>query len=51
MKHQGLLASLPGGDPAVNEAIIRGLARGWPKDKPARLDQAGEARSSGWRSS
>ncbi len=40
---QGLLASLPGGDPAVNEAIIRGLARGWPKDKPARLDQAGEA--------
>ena len=39
----GLLASLPGGDPAVNEAIIRGLARGWPKDKPARLDKAGEA--------
>ncbi len=39
---QGLLASLPGGEPAVNEAIIRGLARGWPKDKPAKLDRDGE---------
>ena len=26
----------------MNEAIIRGLARGWPKDKPARLDKTGE---------
>ncbi len=39
---QGVLASLPGGEPAVNDAIIRGLARGWPKDKPARLDKSGE---------
>jgi uncharacterized protein len=39
---QALLTSLPGGEPAVNEAIFRGLARGWPKDKPARLDKAGE---------
>jgi putative membrane-bound dehydrogenase-like protein len=30
-----LLAALPGGEPAVNEAIIRGLSRGWPKDYPA----------------
>ncbi len=39
---QGVLAALPGGETAVNEAIIRGLARGWPKDKPAQLDKAGE---------
>ncbi len=32
----------PAGDQAANEAIIRGLARGWPKDKPAQLDKAGE---------
>ena len=39
---QGVLAALPGGESAVNEAIIRGLARGWPKDRPAHLDKAGE---------
>jgi uncharacterized protein len=33
-----LLASLSGGEPAVNESILRGLARGWPKNRPARLD-------------
>src|SRR5262249_49020215 len=38
-----LLASLAQGEPAVNEAIFRGIVRGWPKDKPARLDKAGEA--------
>ncbi len=39
---QGVLASMAGGDQAASEAIIRGLARGWPKDKPARLDKSGE---------
>jgi putative heme-binding domain-containing protein len=38
----GVLASLPGGELAVNEAIFKGLSRGWPKDKPVRLDEAGE---------
>jgi putative membrane-bound dehydrogenase-like protein len=33
-----LLAALPGGEPALNEAIVQGLARGWPKDRPARID-------------
>ena len=32
------LAALTGGEPAVNESILRGLARGWPKDRPARVD-------------
>ena len=32
----------PAAIPAVNEAILRGMARGWPKDKPAQLDEAGE---------
>jgi putative heme-binding domain-containing protein len=38
-----LLASLSGGEPAVNESILRGLARGWPKGRPAVVDQATEA--------
>ncbi|MFI5459206.1 MAG: PVC-type heme-binding CxxCH protein [Isosphaerales bacterium] len=37
-----LLAALPDGEPAVNEAIVRGLARGWPKDRPALVDRATE---------
>ena len=38
------LAALTGGEPAVNESILRGVARGWPKDRPARVDAAtGEA--------
>jgi putative membrane-bound dehydrogenase-like protein len=35
----GLLASLRGGDAAVDEALFRGMARGWPKGRPARLDR------------
>jgi uncharacterized protein len=38
----GLLAALPGGEPPVTEAIIRGLTRGWPKGKPAQIDQTAE---------
>ena len=38
------LASLTGGESAVNESILRGLARGWPKDRPAHvLGTTGEA--------
>ncbi len=35
-----LLAALPGGDARTIEPILRGLARGWPKDRPVRLDPA-----------
>ena len=35
-----VLATLTGGEPAVNEAILRGIARGWPKNRPARIDEA-----------
>ena len=38
-----LLAALSGGEPSVNETIIAGLARGWPKDRPATVDPAVEA--------
>jgi uncharacterized protein len=34
------LAGLIGGEPPVNESILRGLARGWPKDRPANVDGA-----------
>jgi putative membrane-bound dehydrogenase-like protein len=34
------LASLIGGEPAVNESILRGLAQGWPKDHPATIDRS-----------
>jgi uncharacterized protein len=37
-----LLAGLPGGEPAVTEAILRGLARGWPSGRAAAIDRAGE---------
>jgi putative membrane-bound dehydrogenase-like protein len=38
------LAALSGGEAAVNESILRGLARGWPKDRPAKVDDpTGEA--------
>ncbi len=38
------LAALTGGEPAVNESILRGVARGWPRDRPARVEGAtGEA--------
>jgi uncharacterized protein len=39
---QSLLIAFAGGEPAMNEAIFRGLVRGWPKDKPVQLDKAGE---------
>ncbi len=35
-----LLASLRGGDAAIDEAMFRGMARGWPKGRPAKLDRA-----------
>ncbi|HZW31363.1 MAG TPA: c-type cytochrome, partial [Isosphaeraceae bacterium] len=35
-----LLVALRGGEPAVDEAVLRGLAKGWPKDRPAQLDPA-----------
>lgn len=38
-----LLEALAAGQPAVAEAVIAGLDRGWPKDKPVALGQAGEA--------
>ncbi|HKI19170.1 MAG TPA: c-type cytochrome, partial [Isosphaeraceae bacterium] len=37
-----LLAGLSGGQPAVTEAILRGMARGWPKDRKVEVDQATE---------
>ena len=37
-----VLAGLKGGEPAVDEAVLRGMARGWPKDRPARIDPGAE---------
>jgi putative membrane-bound dehydrogenase-like protein len=37
-----LLAALAGAEPATSEAIIRGVARGWPKNRPAGVDRATE---------
>jgi putative membrane-bound dehydrogenase-like protein len=37
-----LIRKLPQTLPPVAEAIITGLAKGWPKDKPAKLDDATE---------
>jgi uncharacterized protein len=37
-----LLASLDKADGRVTDAIIAGLSRGWPKDRPATLDDATE---------
>jgi putative membrane-bound dehydrogenase-like protein len=42
-KVTGLLTGLLGGEPAVSEAIIQGLTRGWPKDKPARIDGSADS--------
>jgi uncharacterized protein len=42
-KVSDLLAALAGGEPSVNETIIAGLARGWPKNRPATVDGAMEA--------
>jgi uncharacterized protein len=38
----GFLTALAGGEPATVDAILKGLVRGWPKDRPARLDPASE---------
>ncbi len=35
-----VLSTLTGGEPGINEAILRGIARGWPKNRPARIDDA-----------
>ncbi|MGO9464326.1 MAG: PVC-type heme-binding CxxCH protein [Isosphaeraceae bacterium] len=37
-----LLAGLSGGQPAITEAILRGMARGWPKDRKVEVDRATE---------
>jgi putative membrane-bound dehydrogenase-like protein len=37
-----LLTSLPPANPAMIEAVVSGMARGWPKDTPARLDPVAE---------
>ena len=36
-----ILARLREADPKVRDAVIAGFARGWPKDKPPTLDDAG----------
>ncbi len=35
-----ILVGLATADPAIADAVITGLARGWPKDKPPVLDEA-----------
>ena len=42
-----VLAGLKGGEPAVDEAVLRGMAKGWPKDRPARIDRGGRGRAEG----
>ncbi|WP_435015917.1 PVC-type heme-binding CxxCH protein [Tundrisphaera sp. TA3] len=37
-----ILAKLAEADPRVAEAVISGFARGWPKDKAPKLDEASE---------
>ena len=36
----GLLAALNREDAAIDEALLRGMARGWPRGRPAKLDPA-----------
>jgi len=38
-----LLRSLAGGDTHACQAIVDGIAKGWPKDKKVTLDKSGEA--------
>lgn len=38
-----LLAALQKATPPVAEAVVDGLARGWPKDKPVKLTESSEA--------
>src|SRR5207248_11249657 len=35
----GVIAKLADADPAVADAVVRGLAKGWPADRPAKLDE------------
>ena len=37
-----LLTALEGADPRIANGVISGIARGWPKDRPAKLDPAAE---------
>ncbi|AGA27104.1 PVC-type heme-binding CxxCH protein [Singulisphaera acidiphila] len=37
-----LIASLGDADPSVVEAVVAGLVKGWPKDRPATLDEKAE---------
>jgi putative membrane-bound dehydrogenase-like protein len=37
-----LAVALAGADPKVAESILAGLSKGWPKEKPAKLDDAAE---------
>jgi putative membrane-bound dehydrogenase-like protein len=39
----GLVVALAEADLPIAEPVLDGLAKGWPKDKPARLDDAAEA--------
>ncbi len=40
---KSILTALEGALPAVADAIIAGVERGWPKDKPVKLGESGEA--------
>ena len=44
----GVIAGLADADPQVADAVVRGLAKGWPTDKPPKLDDASSKRT--WRS-
>ena len=37
-----VLAALADGDPAVGDAVVRGIAKGWPAGKPPKLEEAVE---------
>jgi uncharacterized protein len=37
-----VLAAMADGDPAVADAVVRGIAKGWPSGKPPKLDEAVE---------
>jgi putative membrane-bound dehydrogenase-like protein len=39
----GVLVALAGAEPAAADAVVRGLAKGWPSDKPPKLDADAEA--------
>jgi putative heme-binding domain-containing protein len=39
----GVIAGLAGADPRVADAVVRGLAKGWPAEKQPKLDEHAEA--------